>query len=105
MEAIDLTRKPDIYLTSLDNRIVYALDFFPETISTIAPFDDEKEVHDFIIETLGEEAHKVWFPDLYAEKHATCSGCLQYKPERLLQSIWMDTIQYCLECRKVIAGK
>lgn len=61
--VVDLTKIPNIYRTN--NPAYYGkfcIDFFPDAIPTIAPFDDLEAVKSFISETFGRKQFNTWFP-------------------------------------------
>ena len=78
--SIDPIRTPLIYPTNNPKYFGdYCIDFFPETVPTIASFETEFEAHAYLIKEFGEKQHKQWFPFLYKKEHATCRGCRGYK--------------------------
>lgn len=70
---IDTSKTPDIYRTS--NRKYYkklAVDFQPQSIPTICPFENLTEIKAFCILNFGEEKWNEWFPNGFGEVKDGC---------------------------------
>lgn len=99
VHVVDFTKKPNVYATNNPAYYLkYCIDLFPESIPTLAPFESEKEAHEKLIELFGEEQHKAWFPEIYAQPYTTCTGCYGYKPTEEMQ------LGYCATCRHILSA-
>jgi hypothetical protein len=91
---VNLNKRPRIYATNNPAYYgKYCIDFFPNSLPTIAGFETAREAHDRVIELMGEALHEQWFPELYTETYCTCIGCRGYQPERTIVE------GLCLACR------
>ncbi len=63
--GIDLSVRPNVYRTSNPDPKRYGrifIDFQPETVPTIGPFNTTKEVMNFLREQFGKKQVALWFP-------------------------------------------
>lgn len=67
--CIDLDSTPEIYRTN-DSRFPgkIGIDFMPEIVPTIAPFNNIMEVKEWLINKFGEEQYRKWYPNPIVEQ-------------------------------------
>lgn len=104
LHTVDTSIAPEVRQIGASDPLAgkYCIDFQPETVPSIAPFETEQAAHTWLAETFGIIEHKRWFPNLYnGTPYATWAGCGGYKPQREMKRGRLVQ-PHCASCRAIL---